>query len=146
MSTAKPTQVAFNSTVAGTLALVSFVVVIALDDTELGNGLRIDIVGEKTEASGGSHELVLILTCWFANYPQAFSAMFHGDFMIVEKPLFDNGRAVPTGVGKLLAVDFKEKTQGVFVNIHGDIDNIIEVDFLCSMCNLHNSFSFSVDS
>jgi hypothetical protein len=46
-----------------------------------------------------------------------------------------------------VAVDFKEKTQGILVNVHGDIDNIIQVDFLGSPDNLHNGFSFcGVDS
>lgn len=126
--------------------LVGFIVVVALHDAEFGNRLSIDVVGEKTEPPGRFHEFILVLASRFTDHPQAFSAMIDGNFIIGEQPLLDNGCAVPAGIRKLFASDFKEKTQGVFVNIHGDVDNIIEVDFLGSLRNLHNGFSFCVDS
>jgi hypothetical protein len=122
--------------------LVGFIVVVALHDTEFGNRLGVDVVGEKTESPGGSHEFVLELASGFTDHPQAFSAMLHCDFMIGEQSFPDDGSSVAAGIGKLFAIDFKEKTQSILVNVHGDIDNIIEVDFLGGLRNFHNGFSF----
>ena len=66
----------------------------------------------------------------------------HSNLMIGQELLLDDASPVTAGIRKFLAVNFKEKTKGVFVNVHGDVDNIIKVDFLGSTRNLHNGFSF----
>jgi hypothetical protein len=123
---------------------VGLVAVITLHNPEFGNGLGINVVCEKTESSRGSHELVLKLSGWFTYHPQPLSVLFHSDFMIGTQPLFDHRGSVSACVGKLLAIDFEKEAQSVFVDVHGDIDNIIEVDFLGSTGNFHNGFSFFV--
>jgi hypothetical protein len=121
---------------------VGLVAVVALHDPELGNGLGIHVIGEKTESTSGPHQFVLKLSGRFADHPQTLSAVFPGDVMIAKQALFDDGGAVAASVGEFLAVDFEEKTQGVLVDVHRDIDNVIEVDFLGSTRNLHKGFSF----
>lgn len=122
--------------------LVGLVAVVGFHDPKLGNGLGVDIAGEKTKPSRGSHELVLVLAGWLTDNPQAFSAVLHGYFLIRGQSLLNGGSSIAAGVGKLHAVDLKEKTQGVFMNVHRDIDNVIQVDFLGRSRNLHNGFSF----
>jgi hypothetical protein len=126
--------------------LVSLVVVITLDDTELGNRLCIYIVCEKSRSSGCSHEFILILACRLTDNPQVFSAMVHGDAVIGEQSFLNRCCSVTAGIGKLFTIDFKEKTQRVFVDVHRDIDNIIKIDFPGNLRNFHSSFSFDVDS
>ena len=124
------------------ILFIGFVAVVGLHDPKLGNGLGVDIAGEITKPSRGSHELVLVLAGGLTDNPQAFSAVLHGYLLVGGQSLLDGGRSVAAGVRELLAVDLKEKTQGVFVDIHRDIDNVIQVDFLGRSRNLHNGFSF----
>jgi hypothetical protein len=126
--------------------LVGFVIIVAFHNSELGNGLSIDVVGKKTEPSGRSHKFILVLACRLTDHPQPLSTMLNSDVVIGSEPLLNNRCTVSGDIRKLFAIDCKEKTQSIFVNIHRDIDNIIEVDFLGSLRNLHNGFSFWVDS
>jgi hypothetical protein len=68
--------------------------------------------------------------------------VLHGYLLVGGQFLLNRGSSITAGVGELLAVDLKEKTQGVFMNVHRDIDNVIQVDFLGRSRNLHNGFSF----
>lgn len=72
--------------------------------------------------------------------------MVHGDVVIGEQSFLNHCCSVAAGIGKLFTIDFKEKTQRVFVDVHRDIDNIIKVDFPGNLRNFHSSFSFDVDS
>lgn len=126
---------------------VGLVVVVGLDNPEFGNRLGIDIACEESEAPGSPEHTVLILPSGLADDAQRRSVVVNGNFEVVPKLFLDDSSPVPAGVGELLTVDFKEKAEGVFVNIHGDIDNIIQVDFLGSACNFHGGFSsLCVDS
>jgi hypothetical protein len=125
---------------------IGFVIVVTLHYAKLCHRLGIDVTGEKTKPPGGSHKLVLILPGRFADDPQSLPAVFFGNGKIGEQSLLNNSCAVGAGIEKLIAIDFKEKTQRVSVDIHGYINNSIEVDFLGSSRNLHNGFSFGFDS
>ena len=124
--------------------LVGLVVVVALNNSELGNRLGIDKVGEKSEPPRSSQEFIMILAGGLADHPQAISAMLLGDIVIGAHPLLDNGSSVIASIGKFLAVDFEKETQSVFVDVHGYIDNIIKVDFMSILRNFHYGFSFVV--
>jgi hypothetical protein len=125
---------------------ISFVIVVTLHYAKLCHRLGIDVTGEETKPPGGSHELVLILSGRFADDPQSLSSVLLGNGKIGEQSLLNNSCAVGAGIEKLIAIDFKEKTQRVSVDIHGYINNSIEVDFLGGSRNLHNGFSFDFDS
>jgi hypothetical protein len=123
---------------------VGFVAVVALHHPEFGNRFGIDIAGKKSQSAGGPEQAVLVLTGRFADNAQGFSAMLLGNVVIRTQSFFDNRSSVVALIGIFPAIDFKEKTQGVFVDVHRDIDNIIVVDFLGSLDNLNNGFSFLV--
>ena len=127
--------------------LVGLVAVVGFHHAELGNRLGVDITGEKSQAPSGTKQAVLVLATVLADDPQGFSAIFLGDIVITVQPFLDESGAVAAFVAELFAVDFKEETQSVLVDVHGDIDNVIEVDFLGSAGNFHSGFSFcGVDS
>lgn len=127
--------------------LVGFVVVVALDDSEFSHGLGINVAGKETKPARSPEEAVLVLAGRLADNPQVCLAMLNGNFVKLPQLLFNDGGPVLTGIGKLLAVDLEEKAKGAFVDVHRDIDHVIEVDFLCILSNFHYGFSFfCVDS
>jgi hypothetical protein len=127
--------------------LVGLIVVVAFHYTELRHRLGVDIAGEKSKPPCGTKETVLVLTSRFANDTQRLSSMLLGNVVIRDQPFFDDSSTVATGVGELFSVNFKKEAKRLLVNIHGDIDNIIELDFVGSTRNLHLGFSLlCVDS
>jgi len=50
--------------------------------------------------------------------------------------VFNDRSSIATLIGILPAIHFKEKIKDVFVDVHGDIDNIIQIDFWGNASNI----------
>lgn len=70
--------------------------------------------------------------------------MLLGDFVIGTQSFFNNGGTITTCIAIFVPINFKKDVQDFFVDVYGDIDNIIKVDFLGSFRNLHFGFTFFV--